>query len=226
MVSRWEVLQGQQRLADSWQGIRKRGRGSCVSAIIFMILTLLLEAKDWLAHNYTKEDCQSQKLTEIGLWQSASRALLLFSAKEGLISFENVLSKRKKKKTERKWHNRFQCNIYCVGELVQIAVVQHLDSRKFELIFTVVCFYSWEIECKSCMAGTKVSILHLAQSLTFTLTSAYSHVRQITSREKKKRKGKIKYLPYFLSSVKFVLAGHTVVFHYIQPIDSLLLSFL
>lgn len=63
-----------------------------------MILTLLLEAKDWLAHNYTKEDCQSQKLTEIGLWQSASRALLLFSAKEGLISFENVLSKRKKKK--------------------------------------------------------------------------------------------------------------------------------
>lgn len=67
-----------------------------------MILTPLLEAKDWLAQNYTKEDCQSQKLTEIGLWQSASRALLLFSAKEGLISFENVLSKRKKKKTERK----------------------------------------------------------------------------------------------------------------------------
>lgn len=142
------------------------------------------------------------------------------------IDFIWKCSVKKKKKTERKWHNRFQCNIYCVGELVQTAVVQHLDSRKFELIFTVVCFYSWEIECKSCMAGTKVSLLHLAQSLTFTLTSAYSHVRQITFREKKKRKGKIKYLPYFLSSVKFVLAGHTVVFHYIQPIDSLLLSFL
>lgn len=65
-----------------------------------MILTPSLEAKDWLAQNYTKEDCQSQKLTEIGLWQSASRALLLFSAKEGLISFENVLSKRKKKQKE------------------------------------------------------------------------------------------------------------------------------
>lgn len=66
-----------------------------------MILTLLLEEEDWLAQNYTKEGCQSQTLTENGLWQSAScSARLLFSAKEGLISFENVLSKRKKRKKE------------------------------------------------------------------------------------------------------------------------------